>query len=105
MTGTRHLLVGAAFVSVLTALAVAQRFVDQQVIAQQKSAVQAPHFEVDPLWPKPLPNHWLLGSTIGVDVDAQDHVWIVHRSSATLDANERAAEVKPPVAECCVGAP
>ena len=31
--------------------------------------VEAPYFEVDPLWPKPLPNHWLLGSTIGVAVD------------------------------------
>ena len=28
----------------------------------------APMFEVDPFWPKPLPNHWLLGSAIGVAV-------------------------------------
>ena len=28
----------------------------------RKGAVQAPMFEVDPLWPKPLPNHWVLGS-------------------------------------------
>jgi len=28
-------------------------------------------FEVDPLWPKPLPNHWLIGMTIGVSVDAR----------------------------------
>ena len=27
--------------------------------------VMAPRFEVDPFWPKPLPNHWLLGSAIG----------------------------------------
>ena len=26
----------------------------------------SPSFEVDPFWPKPLPNHWVLGSTIGV---------------------------------------
>jgi DNA-binding beta-propeller fold protein YncE len=97
--------VGAAFLSVLTALAVAQQVIEQRVTAQQKSAAQAPRFEVDPLWPKPLPNHWLLGSTIGVDVDAQDHVWIVHRSSATLNANERGAELNPPIAECCKGAP
>ena len=31
----------------------------------------APMFEVDPFWPKPLPNHWLLGATIGVDVDSR----------------------------------
>src|SRR6187399_1550325 len=49
----------------------------------------APRFEVDPFWPKPLPNHWLLGSTIGVAVEPQDNVWIIHRSSATLNNNER----------------
>jgi hypothetical protein len=31
------------------------------------------------MWPKPLPNHWILGSVTGVAVDARDHVWIVHR--------------------------
>ena len=34
--------------------------------AQQAPAhsggVQAPRFEVDPFWPKPLPNHWALGA-------------------------------------------
>jgi hypothetical protein len=25
---------------------------------------QAPIFEVDPFWPKPLPNHWVMASTI-----------------------------------------
>ncbi len=73
--------------------------------AQAKGGAQAPRFEVDPMWPKPLPNHWLLGSTIGVSVDAQDHVWIIHRSSATLNANERGAELDPPTGECCKGAP
>jgi hypothetical protein len=30
------------------------------------SGKQAPIFEVDPFWPKPLPNHWVTGSTIGL---------------------------------------
>ena len=34
--------------------------------AQAKTAVMAPRFEVDPLWPKRLPNHWVLGQAIGV---------------------------------------
>ena len=46
------------------------------------AAVEAPRFEVDPLWPKPLPNHWILGQTIGVSVDAKDNVWIIHRSGS-----------------------
>ena len=44
-----------------------------------------PTFEVDPLWPKPLPNHWVLGQTIGVAVDGRDHIWIVHRGDASLN--------------------
>ncbi len=63
----------------------------------------APRFEVDPLWPKPLPNHWVLGSTIGVWVDTDDHVWIIHRSSATLANNEKPLENNQ--GECCAGAP
>ena len=64
----------------------------------------APLFEVDPFWPKPLPNNWLLGSTIGVAVDADDHVWIVHRGN--LAPNETPALLDPPAAEeCCAPAP
>jgi DNA-binding beta-propeller fold protein YncE len=50
-------------------------------------AQMAPRFEVDPFWPQPLPNHWLLGSAIGVSVDADDHVWVIHRPGS-LVANE-----------------
>ena len=64
----------------------------------------APMFEVDPLWPKPLPNHWLLGSTIGVGVDSRDHVWIIHRGN--LSNNEIPAALDPPSTEaCCFAAP
>jgi DNA-binding beta-propeller fold protein YncE len=78
-----------------------------QTLIQRASGAQVgvPHFEVDPFWPKPLPNNWRLGSAIGVWVDAQDNVWIVHRSSATLAVEERAAEFNPPQGECCSGAP
>ena len=66
----------------------------------------APRFEVDPLWPKPLPNHWVLGSTIGVDVDSRDHVWIIHRGAATLnERTEMGSGTNPPTAECCTAAP
>jgi hypothetical protein len=101
----RSLSIAAGFLAALASLYVAQSALEQKAAAQARSGTQAPRFEVDPLWPKPLPNHWLLGSTIGVWVDAQDRVWIIHRSSSTLDATERGAEVTPPVAECCKGAP
>jgi autonomous glycyl radical cofactor GrcA len=70
-------------------------------------APSAPRFQVDPLWPKPLPNHWILGSVTGVAVDRQDHVWIVHRGADSLNAKtEMGAATNPPTAEaCCFPAP
>jgi hypothetical protein len=74
--------------------------------AQEKSgASQAPMFEVDPLWPKPLPNHWVLGSIGGIGIDEQDHVWILNRGSRTLAANFKQLEMTPPWAMCCASAP
>ena len=105
MRSQRHLLIAGAFVTLLTALFIGQLALERTASAQAKGGTQAPRFEVDPMWPKPLPNHWLLGSTIGVSADAQDHIWIIHRSSATLNNNERGAELDPPTGECCKGAP
>jgi hypothetical protein len=64
--------------------------------------VMAPKFEVDPLWPKPLPNHWILGQTIGVGVDANDDVWIVHRPPS-LELKE--SLLTRMQGECCTAAP
>ena len=69
-----------------------------------EGGTMAPRFEVDPLWPKPLPNHWLLGTVIGVDVDDEDNVWIVHRGSS-LDPKEVYATWDPPASYCCFAAP
>jgi DNA-binding beta-propeller fold protein YncE len=66
--------------------------------------VVAPRFEVDLTWPKPLPNHWILGATIGVSTDAKDHVWIIHRPGS-LEPGETHATTNPPVAHCCAPAP
>jgi DNA-binding beta-propeller fold protein YncE len=72
--------------------------------AQRARAAQAPTFTVDPLWPKPLPNHWVLGSVTGVAVDSQDHIWITHRGADSLGNNEKGAILNPPTG-CCVPAP
>lgn len=61
---------------------------------------RAPTYAVDPTWPKPLPNRWLVGAIAGVAVDARDHVWIVHRPG-TLQPNETRSiwRAAPPVLE------
>ncbi len=101
---TRKPLAGALLAFSVATLGIGQALLQNKADAQAPT-VQAPMFEVDPFWPKPLPNGWLLGMAIGVWVDEQDHVWMIHRSSATLHNNEKGAELKPPIAECCKGAP
>lgn len=63
-----------------------------------------PSFEVDPFWPKPLPNDWIIGQVSGVAVDARDHVWIVHRPGS-LTEREAGLAQDPPLSRCCVPAP
>jgi DNA-binding beta-propeller fold protein YncE len=104
MNRQRNLVVGAAFLAAFGVLAVTERALERTAAAQAKDMVQAPMFEVDPTFPKPLPNNWLLGQAIGVGVDAQDHIWIVHRQDS-LGANEAAADQNPPTAACCRRAP
>src|SRR6266852_3815814 len=104
MKHTRNLLIGATFLTLLAVLGLAQSTLEKASAAQSNGAVMAPKFEVDPTFPKPLPNGWYQGQTIGVSVDAQDHIWIIHRSDS-LDAVEAAADQKPPLGECCKLAP
>src|ERR1051326_2680717 len=63
-----------------------------------------PQFQVDPFWPKPLPNNWILGQVSGVHVDKRDHVWIIHRPSSLSD-REVGATPNPPISKCCFPAP
>jgi DNA-binding beta-propeller fold protein YncE len=70
----------------------------------EAAAAQAPRFEVDPFWPKPLPNHWVIGAVIGVAVDGKDNVWILHRESS-LELKEKYATWTPRASECCAPAP
>jgi DNA-binding beta-propeller fold protein YncE len=98
----RKLWVGAAL-TVGAALGAGAFFLEKRGVVEA-ATVQAPVFEVDPLWPKPLPNHWILGNVIGVAVDSRDHIWIVHRG-ASLERMELYATTNPPAAVCCAPAP
>ena len=102
MKRTLNIYIGATFLALLVTLFIGQSALEKMTDVQGKTVVTAPRFEVDPLWPKPLPNNWYIGMTIGVGVDAQDHVWIVHRPD-TLTPNEAAADQK--TGACCSKAP
>src|SRR5262245_47098805 len=93
----RHFTVGAILLSILVALAFGSELVARRAAAVAADAPTAPRFEVDPLWPKPLPNHWLLGQTIGVSVDARDHIRIIHRPGS-LEPGQQPGTTNPPTA-------
>jgi NHL repeat len=95
----RYLYVGGGLLMLGLMFGIGQLIFERSAAAQGAKP-QSPIFQVDPMWPKPLPNRWILGSTIGVSVDSQDHVWIIHRP-ATLQPNEIRSSWKgaPPVLE------
>ena len=68
------------------------------------SAADVPSFKVDPFWPKPLPNNWIIGNIGGMAVDGSDNVWINQRPRS-LTAEEAGVVQNPPRSSCCVPAP
>jgi hypothetical protein len=53
-------------------------------------ASRAPGFELDRSWPH-VPAKWKLGFISSVCVDAQDHVWVLHRPRTLPEADAAAA--------------
>src|SRR3954471_2602322 len=75
------------------------------VSARAQGAKQAPRFEVDPMWPMPMPNRWILGSATGVAVDARDHVYVVNLMDSFNARTEMGSGTNPTTGECCTPAP
>lgn len=98
------MIIGASLVIGLVALGVSQSNLQESAVAASND-ILAPAFLVDPFWPKPLPNHWIQGRTIGVDVDARDHVFVVHRDQEAMFAVRTEIGLFAGVSECCTPAP
>ncbi|HJO11283.1 MAG: hypothetical protein QGG67_14655 [Gammaproteobacteria bacterium] len=103
MTKTK-LLIGTTMAVALVALTVGQSRLQEPSTAAHAGHM-APAFEVDPYWPRPLPNMWAMGNTIGVDVDERDHVWVVHRNDGSQFGGNTEIGLLGGVAECCIPAP
>jgi hypothetical protein len=117
MRNRLRLTLGSIGLALLGSLAAAQPQVPDAEIPLERRAVasqssepvlaelaELPYYLVDPFWPKPLPNNWILGQVSGIDVDANDRVWIVHRP-ASLSEREVGASLDPPLSKCCFAAP
>ena len=100
----RNVRIGAGFVAALVVLGAGSTILDRHATVSA-STVMAPRFEVDPMWPKPLPNHWVMGMTVGVTTDAQDNVWIIHRQGSLEPKEVYQIAKGGPAAECCTPAP
>jgi hypothetical protein len=55
------------------------RLYKQAGVYNASSTGKTPGFVVDPAWPQPLPNNWLLGQIGGLYVDRHDHIWVYNR--------------------------
>jgi hypothetical protein len=96
---SKNFLIGSAFAVALAGLGVAQFALQGKAEAQ---GMMAPKFVVDPYWPKPMPNHWVLGMSIGVWVDNNDHIWMVHRDNTV---ERTILQLKNHQGSCCQPAP
>ena len=76
-------------------------------LSQSPGGARAPRYQVQALWPRPFADQsWVLGSITGVTVDAQNHVWVVHRGADSLENNEKGMMLNPPSSSiCCKAAP
>ena len=103
MTNIKKLLCAGFLIVSLLALNLGQEILTTTASAANNGQ-RVPIFEVDPFWPQPLPNKWILGRTIGVDVDERDHVFIVHRDSDDMFmTQERGLDLGN--SQCCTAAP
>jgi DNA-binding beta-propeller fold protein YncE len=90
------------------ALAAASPLVAQKKVptkAPTATIVTAPRFEVDMLWPKPMPNRWILGSVTGLAVDSRDHIYVLNVPDYFTARTEIGSSTNPPTGECCSAAP
>ena len=60
---------------------------------------EVPTFQVDPAWPKKLPNGWVLGPVSGLAVDEQDHIWMITRPNEKWRPDQKANPPAPAVIE------
>ena len=62
-------------------------------------AQPVPRYEVDAAWPKPLPDQWVVGGLVGLCIDSQDHVLVLHRQEELIEGGRNAGIPAPHMIE------
>ena len=89
----------AGALALTAAVVVSSSFWRSEGSAQSaQPALNGPQFEVDPSWPKQLPERWVTGELGGVCVDANDHVFVLSRANL-YPGIAQIAQAAPPVME------
>jgi DNA-binding beta-propeller fold protein YncE len=111
----KRVFLGAIYLALLVAAGVWIIGFDQPLSAQGRGAAAAPRYAVQPLFPRPFSEDYLvIGSVSGVTVDSQNRIWVVHRGNDSLEGNEKGmapaanAQGQPGVPSssvCCMAAP
>jgi hypothetical protein len=70
----------------------------------KSTAKDVPVYKVDPFWPKPLPNKWIMQGVPTLVVDKDDHIWVMNRPR-DINPDESGAATTPPRTDCCIAAP
>ena len=81
-----------------------ERLLKKSGVYNASSTGKTPGFVVDPSWPPPLPNNWLVGQIGGLYVDQHDHVWVYNRPR-TMTTDEAGLEGPVPGATDAQGQP
>lgn len=91
-------------IRVFTLLALACTAANAQAPNQAMDENGAPLFQVDPFWPKPLPNRWSMQQVTGIWVDHYDHIWFLNRLNGA-EGDEIGGDGNPARIDCCIAGP
>jgi len=77
-----------------------------EAVSSSDAVGEVPIYEWDSSWPVlPLPNNWAMGNVGGLEVDSQDHVWVLNRPRTLLRGHEDDAAYPIPESGCCTPPP
>ena len=94
----------AAQIDLLKSNGILDQLFAQTGVYNKSKTGKTPDFVVDPVWPRPLPNNWLLGQIGGLYVDSHDNIWVYQRPR-TLTTEEAGLEEALPGAKGADGQP
>src|SRR5262249_55208359 len=80
-TSDMRLMQSARVAAAVLATAGAAALIVNTVAGAQSRAQSGavPIYKVDPFWPKPLPNRWIMQGVPTMVTDKDDHIWVLNR--------------------------